>query len=225
MRSTWIRSRCCALNRGWRCFPQNGRKNDLGSRFLAFSKQLPRSFFARSPWKTPPSPYTLHSMPGELPDRFLVAFSFAGEQRDLIRRVAERVQHTLGPGNVFLDEWFEHYLAGPDADLRLQQIYGERCALAVVCVSGQQSGRRWNGAEWEAIRARQIEAKSRRMIATDWESCPSALATAISRAFCSVTVTEVPDVRGQSPDQIAELILRRLRQIIPRPMRQPTARA
>ena len=73
----------------------------------------------------------------KVPDRFAGAFSFAGEQRDLVRAVAEAVERRLGPSSVFFDEWFEHYIAGNDADLTLQEIYGDRCTLAVVCVSAQ----------------------------------------------------------------------------------------
>jgi hypothetical protein len=34
----------------------------------------------------------------------LVAFSLAGEQRDLVRAVAEGVEHQLGESTVFYDE-------------------------------------------------------------------------------------------------------------------------
>ena len=51
-----------------------------------------------------------------VPSKFLVAFSFAGEQRDLVRAVAEVVEQEIGSSNVFFDEWFEHYIAGADAD-------------------------------------------------------------------------------------------------------------
>jgi hypothetical protein len=49
-------------------------------------------------------------MPARQPsDKFLVAFSFAGEQRDLVRAIAELVEQEFGSGAVFLDEWFEHW--------------------------------------------------------------------------------------------------------------------
>ena len=57
----------------------------------------------------------------KIPDKFLVAFSFAGEQRKLVRSIAEAVESSLGVGSVFFDEWFEYYIAGPDADTRLQE--------------------------------------------------------------------------------------------------------
>ena len=41
-----------------------------------------------------------------LPEKFLVAFSLAGKQRDLVRAIAEAVEQELGSGTVFFDEWF-----------------------------------------------------------------------------------------------------------------------
>lgn len=41
------------------------------------------------------------------PERYLVAFSFAGEQRELVRQIAEATEQLLGWGTVFFDEWFE----------------------------------------------------------------------------------------------------------------------
>jgi hypothetical protein len=66
--------------------------------------------------------YTFVSMPDrEVPEKFLIAFSLAGEQRDLVRSIAEAVETELGQATVFLDEWFEYFLAGHDADLKLQK--------------------------------------------------------------------------------------------------------
>jgi len=95
-----------------------------------------------------------------IPDKFLVAFSFAGEQRERVRAIAEAVEKKLGAGTVFFDEWLEPYIAGFDADLRLQKIYAERCALAVVCVSERYGGKTWTQAEHEAIRARLMKART-----------------------------------------------------------------
>jgi hypothetical protein len=88
----------------------------------------------------------------EIPERFLVSFSFAGEQRDLMRSVAESVEQRLGSNTVFFDDWFEYYIAGDDADLRLQEVYGQRSALVVLCVSRNYGGKPWTLAEHKAIR-------------------------------------------------------------------------
>ena len=44
------------------------------------------------------------------PEKFLIAFSLAGEQRNLVRLIAEAVETELGQPSVFLDEWFEYFL-------------------------------------------------------------------------------------------------------------------
>jgi len=95
-----------------------------------------------------------------LPDRFLVAFSLAGEQRDLVRTIAEAVEKQLGEGTVFFDEWFEHHLAGAGADVKLQRIYGEQTALAVFCVSQAYGSKPWTLTEFDAIRARLMKARA-----------------------------------------------------------------
>src|SRR5262245_61132477 len=89
-----------------------------------------------------------------MPEKFKVAFSLAGEQREFVRSIAEAVEGELGLGTVFFDEWFEYYIAGHDADLKLQKIYREQCVLAVVCVSERYGGKPWTRAEHEAIRVR-----------------------------------------------------------------------
>ncbi len=56
--------------------------------------------------------FAMSSIFRNLPEKFLVAFSFAGEQRELVRAIAEAVEQRLGRGIVFYDEWFEYYIAG-----------------------------------------------------------------------------------------------------------------
>jgi hypothetical protein len=148
-----------------------------------------------------------------LPDQFLVAFSLAGEQRTLVRAIAQAVESRLGSGSVFLDEWFEHYVAGADADLKLQDIYLKKSALAVLCVSEHYGGKPWTQAEYEAIRARLMQARAspnerdREAILPirvgDGE-VPGILFNAI-----------VPDVRARTAAETADLICARLGLVVP----------
>lgn len=151
--------------------------------------------------------------PRAVPERFLVAFSLAGEQRELVRTIAEAVENQLGHGTVFLDEWFEHYIAGDDADLKLQAIYGQRCELAVVCVSARYGARPWTQAEHRAIRARCMH-------------CSGSLDKRERDAILPIRVGDgevegilfnaiVPDVRSRTATESAELIIARLRLIKP----------
>ena len=152
---------------------------------------------------------------GSLPERFLVAFSFAGEQRQLVRGIAHAVEARLGRGTVFLDEWYEFWLAGHDADLKLQDLYGKRCALAVVCVSERYGDKPWTLAEHEAIRARLMQARA----SPRTEERDAVLPIRVGEgevpgvAFNAI----VPDVRGRAAEETAELIVRRLRLLMPYP--------
>jgi hypothetical protein len=87
----------------------------------------------------------------DLPERFLVAFSFAGEQRGLVRAIAEAVEQCLGRGMVFYDSWFESNVAGGAADLKLQDIYTSRSELVAVCASQQYGEKPWTIAEWDTL--------------------------------------------------------------------------
>lgn len=87
--------------------------------------------------------------------KFLIAFSFAGEQRDLIRDIATATEQLLGIGTVFYDEWYTPYLTSVDADLKLQQIYRDQCEIVVPCISGAYDGKIWTKVEWASIRERQ----------------------------------------------------------------------
>lgn len=156
-----------------------------------------------------------------LPEKFLVAFSFAGEQRDLVRAVAEAVEKQLGHGTVFFDEWFEHYLAGDDADLKLQKIYGEDCELAVVCVSEQYGGKPWTKAEHRAIRARQMRLEGSKNTRDENRIMPVRVGDGEIKGILFNAI--VLDIRNRTPSSAAQLVLDRLDLIIP-PTTPRTAR-
>jgi len=157
---------------------------------------------------------TLSSMTArELPEKFLVAFSFAGEQRDMVRAIAEAVEKKIGSNNVFFDEWFEHYIAGHDADLKLQEIYGEQCELVVVCVSERYGGKPWTQAEHEAIRARVMKSRASADILEQYAILPIRVGDGDVRGIPFNAI--VPDVRNRPADKTADLIVERLRLIVP----------
>ncbi|MGB8355081.1 MAG: TIR domain-containing protein [Chthoniobacteraceae bacterium] len=148
-----------------------------------------------------------------LPDKILVAFSFAGEQRKIVRSIAEAVQKELGRGKVFFDEWFEAYLAGDDADLKLQKLYGKKCELIVVCVSQRYGEKAWTKAEHRAIRARQMELAESKVKGDEHRILPLRVGNGDVDGIPFNSI--VPDVSTRSPTESAELIVARLRMIIP----------
>jgi hypothetical protein len=149
----------------------------------------------------------------ELPEKFLVAFSFAGEQRDLVRAIAEAVETKIGTNNVFFDEWFLHYLAGQDADLKLQKIYGEQCELAVVCVSERFGDKPWTQAEHRAIRARQMKLGQSADRRGQFAILPIRVGDGDVPGILFTEI--VPDVRNGPLDKTVDLIVERLRLIVP----------
>ena len=130
-----------------------------------------------------------------------------------VARLCFRAEARLGLGTVFLDEWFEYYLAGDDADLKLQAIYGERCDLAVVCVSQRYGGKPWTRAEHAAIRARLIQARA----SADEREALAILPIRVGEGEVPGILfnTIVPDVRERTPEQAAELIVERLGLVVP----------
>jgi CHAT domain/TIR domain len=145
-----------------------------------------------------------------VPNKFLVAFSLAGEQRDLVRKIAESVERDLGQHTVFFDEWFEYLIAGDDADLRLQKIYGTQCELVVVCVSGQYGDKPWTRAEHRAIRARSMAAQKEQ---DKLRILPIRVGDGEVEGILFNTVA--PEVRERSVTYATKLILDRLRLIRP----------
>jgi hypothetical protein len=144
----------------------------------------------------------------EIPQRFLVAFSLAGEQRELVRAIAESVEKMIGSNNVFLDEWFEYYIAGDDADLKLQEIYGEQCELAVVCVSKPYAGKPWTQAEHRAIRARQMQWGNSVDRPEQFAILPIRVGEGDVPGILFNAI--VPDVREYTAEKAAQLIVDRL---------------
>lgn len=144
----------------------------------------------------------------DLPEQFLVAFSFAGEQRSLVQRIAEATEQRLGKATVFFDDWYEHYIAGDDADLRLQEIYGKRSLLALVCVSASYGGKPWTQAEHAAIRARQMQSRSSPRAADRLAVLPLRVGDGDVPGILFNSI--VPDVRQKTIDQVVELIVSRL---------------
>ncbi len=85
--------------------------------------------------------------------KFRVAFSFAGERREVVRSIAGEVERQLGRGTVFFDDWFPGVLSG-DRPNDLQRVYGD-CDVGVPCYSPEYKATDWTRAENRAIKARE----------------------------------------------------------------------
>jgi hypothetical protein len=141
----------------------------------------------------------------ELPTQFAVAFSLAGEQRQLVLPVAQEVEAILGRSKVFYDAWYEHWIAGLDADLLLQKLYREMTELVVVCVSGAYGDKPWTRTEYRIVRAGLMQA----VTAADRNRIfPVRVGDGDVEGLLFNQI--VPDLRNKTPTEAAELIIARL---------------
>jgi hypothetical protein len=154
----------------------------------------------------------------EIPEKFLVAFSFAGEQRDLVQSIASTVQECLGERTVFFDTWYEHYIVGFDTDLQLQKIYHERSVLVVPCISSHYGNKPWTRAEYEAIRALKMQLSG----GNDMDRLrilPLRVGDGDVPGIFMNTIC--PDIRKKPVSDTVQLIVNRLRLLQPLPSSIP----
>ena len=144
----------------------------------------------------------------DVPEKFLVAFSFAGEQRDLVRRIAEAVEARLGRSTVFFDEWYEAYIAGDSADTLLQEIYCERCEVTIVCVSERYGGKPWTLSEHAAIRDRVNRSRGSDSDKDRLGVLPIRVGDGDVKGIPKFTAI-IPDVRKKTLEETVELIVTR----------------
>jgi hypothetical protein len=142
--------------------------------------------------------------------RFEVALSFASDgKRDKVRELARLLRDELGDGRVFFDEWFEAELAGPDAQVVLQDYYGRASRLVVVCVCRRYGEKPWTQEEWRAIQSLERGLRDagsgnlRRM-----RFLPLRFGDGDVDGLFDTAI--VPDVRHRTAREIADLILKRL---------------
>jgi hypothetical protein len=134
-----------------------------------------------------------------------VAFSLAGEQRQLVLPVAQEVEAILGRSTVFYDAWYEHWIAGSDADLLLQKLYSEGTELVVMCVSGAYGDKPWTRTEHRAVRASLMQTST---TVDRHRVLPLRVGDGDVEGVLFNNI--VPDLRSRTAAQAAELIVARL---------------
>jgi hypothetical protein len=157
--------------------------------------------------------YVVSMSAREFPEKFLVAFSLAGEQREAVRLIAEEVERQLGTATVFLDEWFKAYLSGEGGSRKLQEIYLQRSELVVVCVSSEYGDKPWTLTEYEAILSRQTELRASRDERDSHRILPIRVGEGEIRGMLFTTF--IPEARGIPVAETAALIIEKLRLVVP----------
>jgi hypothetical protein len=135
------------------------------------------------------------------PRRFRVALSFPGEHRAFVEQVAEHLAYAVGRNRVLYDKWFEAEFARTDLDIHLQRLYHDESELIAVFLCEEYERKDWCGLEWRAIRDL---IKRRRDIVMPLRFDN----TEIPGLFSTDGYIWIGD---RSPEDIADLILQRLR--------------
>ncbi|MBK9140380.1 MAG: SEL1-like repeat protein [Verrucomicrobia bacterium] len=144
------------------------------------------------------------SPPG-LPRRYAIAFSFPGERREYVERVARALLpafggETDGKARIFYDAWHEEPIIGYNTARKLQQIYAHDADLVVPFYCQDYLNKKWCGVELRAIEALLYDQQFDRVLPFrfDLVDIPSSFKTDV-----------FPVVTNRPPEEIAALILAR----------------
>jgi hypothetical protein len=96
--------------------------------------------------------------------RFRVAFSFAGEKRNYVARVAQIVADRFGEDAVLYDKFHEAEFARHDLGIYLPKLYGEQSDLIVPVLCPDYDKKRWTGWEWLHVYSLLTKGDSKRVM-------------------------------------------------------------
>jgi hypothetical protein len=83
--------------------------------------------------------------------RFRVAFSFAGEKRNYVAKVAAVLADRFGEAAILYDKFHEAEFARRDLGFYLPELYRKESDLVIVIVCSDYREKEWCGLEWDAI--------------------------------------------------------------------------
>lgn len=133
--------------------------------------------------------------------RFRIAFSFAGEKREFVERVADLISEKFGKNQVLYDKYHEAELARHDTGIYLAKLYGEQADLIVPVLCKNYDEKRWTGWEWRHIYGLLTKSDGKRVMLSRFEH---ASVDGLSPAAGFVELDE------KTPEAFARLILERL---------------
>lgn len=143
--------------------------------------------------------------------RFRIALSFPGEKRSFVENVAKLLANVVGQNRVLYDNYYEAGFARPNLDTYLQGLYHDESELIAVFLCAEYESKEWCGLEARAIRD---------LIKTRQDGCvmPLRFDTADVPGFFSID--GFVWIGDRSPEEIAEVVLRRLKLISTEPIHQ-----
>lgn len=133
--------------------------------------------------------------------RFRVAFSFAGEKRRFVAKIAAILAKQFGNDSILYDKYHEAEFARPDLGVTLPELYHDESDLVVVVVCPNYSEKEWAGLEWMAIHDLIKNRKTEMVMLCRFEQAK------LKGVFSTAGWIELDE---KSPEETADLILQRL---------------
>jgi hypothetical protein len=133
--------------------------------------------------------------------RFRIAFSFAGEQRKLVGKVAAILAKEFGEEAILYDKYHEAEFSHGRLGMTLPDLYRNESDLIVVTFCPDYDDKLWTGWEWAAIHDLLNKRDGSRVMLTRFGRVKP---TGLSDGSGFV------ELDGRTPDEFARLILRRL---------------
>ncbi|OYW74057.1 MAG: hypothetical protein B7Z37_19280 [Verrucomicrobia bacterium 12-59-8] len=135
------------------------------------------------------------------PKRFRIAFSFTGEKREFVAKVAALLAAQFGEDRILYDKYHEAEFARFDLGIRLPILYGEESDLIVPVLCPSYDKKRWTGWEWVHIYSLLTQDDGHRVMPSRFNH---ATVPGLSAASGFIELDD------KTPEQFAKLILERL---------------
>ena len=134
--------------------------------------------------------------------RFRIAFSFAGEKRDFVSKVAAILAARFGEAAILYDKFHEAEFARSDLGIELPDLYHKESDLVVLVICKDYESKEWCGLEWTAIHALIKERKVEDVMLCRFDHA------LIKGLYSTAGFVELD---SKTPEKVAKLILERLK--------------
>lgn len=134
-------------------------------------------------------------------NRFRIAFSFAGEKRVFVEKVAAILAKRFGEAAILYDKYHEAEFARRNLGIYLPELYHKQTDLVVVVVCPDYDVKQWTGLEWTAIHDLLSQRKDAEVMLCRFDHAK------VAGLFSTAGFIELDN---KTPKQFAALILERL---------------
>src|SRR6185369_6012089 len=131
--------------------------------------------------------------------RYDVAFSYAGEDREYVERVARAVEGRI---RIFYDRHEQVDLWAKNLHQHLTEVYGEKSRLCVMFLSRHYAGKVWTNHEREIAQARAYREHQTFILPARLDD------TSIPETLDDIAYA---DLRSMTPEAFAELLIQKVR--------------